>query len=137
MFKFSMFKLFLQRAKPLKDRTIGILYLMHGKDTLTLFYTLELPYNANIRCKSSIPKGTYTIKHYFSKKFKNCFEVLNVPDRTDILIHSGNYPKDTQGCILIGKAINKKSSTLLSSRAALTQLNQWLEKQEETELTIE
>lgn len=28
--------------------------------------------------------------------------INDVPDRTAILIHKGNYTKDTQGCVIVG-----------------------------------
>ena len=39
-----------------------------------------------------------------SKPFET-FEVTGVPDHTNILIHMGNFDKDSEGCILVGRAI--------------------------------
>ena len=51
----------------------------------------------------AIPKGTYQINVVWSPKFKGYYPRLeNVPSRSGILIHSGNYAKDTLGCILVG-----------------------------------
>lgn len=51
----------------------------------------------------AIPKGTYNINVVWSPKFKGYYPRLeNVPNRSAILIHSGNYPEDTLGCILVG-----------------------------------
>ncbi len=67
------------------------------------FKTLELPWANNEKRVSCIPKGTYkTIKHR-SPKFKECFWLQNVPNRSEILIHSGNYTSQILGCILPGK----------------------------------
>lgn len=30
-------------------------------------------------------------------------ELLDVPERSDIRVHIGNYPKDSLGCILVGE----------------------------------
>lgn len=51
-----------------------------------------------------IPPGSYKVE--IRDSFKHKMKVpglLNVPGRTDIEIHIGNYPKDTLGCLLPGK----------------------------------
>ncbi len=69
--------------------------------------TLELPWLDNRKNISCIPKGTYTCKFTRSLKFPlGTYEVQNVPNRSGIRIHSGNYATgaqvDIQGCILVG-----------------------------------
>jgi hypothetical protein len=66
-------------------------------------YALEPPKG------SRIPAGTYqAIKQpsaKFSAKFNFRFYVpvlQNVPGHTAIEIHIGNYPRDTEGCLLLG-----------------------------------
>lgn len=83
-----------------------------------ILYTLELPWLDNQSNISCIPTGTYNIIKYVSPKFKNCFSVLNVKQRKNILIHSGNTSKDTHGCILVGMSTNNKD-TILESKKAL------------------
>lgn len=82
---------------------------------LTLF-TLELPdlnndgIEGNETRKSCIPLGTYPVKKHTSPKFGKCFWVQDVPGRSAILIHPGNYHWHTLGCILVGmdqKDVNK------------------------------
>lgn len=83
--------------------TIGKLYL---NDTY-LCDTLEPPKYVNHPC---IEKGTYRIGYQYSNKFgRNMPFLLNVNGRVGIMIHSGNYPKDTQGCILLGRNLAKGS----------------------------
>lgn len=64
--------------------------------------------------QTAIPYGTYEItmkvqSPKFSQKsaYKFCNgylpRLLNVPEFEGVLIHIGNYPKDTEGCILVGK----------------------------------
>jgi len=50
-----------------------------------------------------VPCGTYIIEPHLSFRHGRCFELQSVPDRSNILIHKGNFNKDTKGCILIGK----------------------------------
>lgn len=76
-----------------------------GKLTFDGFtcYTLEKPDLNNKPNISSIPKGEYICKYTFSPKFlKYTYEIKNVPGRSGIRIHSGNYFFDIQGCILLG-----------------------------------
>lgn len=83
--------------------TIGKLYL---NDTY-LCDTLEPPKYVNHPC---IEKGTYRIGYQYSNKFgRNMPFLLNVNGRVGIMIHPGNYPKDTQGCILLGLNLSKGS----------------------------
>lgn len=83
--------------------TIGKLYL---NDTY-LCDTLEPPKYVNHPC---IEKGTYRIGYQYSNKFgRNMPFLLNVNGRVGIMIHTGNYPKDTQGCILVGRNLAKGS----------------------------
>jgi len=64
---------------------------------------LELPWLDNRVEVSCVPERVYTVQKHISPKFGECFHVLDVPGRTDILIHKGNYKKDTKGCILPGR----------------------------------
>lgn len=66
-------------------------------------YTLELPWRDNQTNISCIPKGNYRCAPYTSDKYPDVYQILNVPARTSILFHSGNYPHHTDGCILPGK----------------------------------
>lgn len=50
-----------------------------------------------------ITPGIYPIKWTYSPKFKNFrFEIGDVPGRTRLLIHEGNYIHDSKGCVLVG-----------------------------------
>lgn len=68
--------------------------------------TIELPDKGNQREISCIPEGTYNVEKIKHEKFGNCFHVLNVPGRSGILMHIGNYTAgkkiDTEGCIMPG-----------------------------------
>ena len=59
-------------------------------------HTLERP-------DVAIPAGTYSVEMTFSPRFNRPLPLLNgVQNRTDIRIHAGNWPKDTEGCLLVG-----------------------------------
>ena len=110
-------KLKLLRHNYLPDRTLGVLLV----DDLFFCYTLELPYIDNIKNVSAIPHGLYKIEKYKSKKHGKCFILPDVINRTGILIHKGNSPEDTEGCILLGKSINDDDN-LIDSKIALDSL---------------
>lgn len=78
---------------------------------------------------------TATTKNSNSKlgKFRNkallvtCKELPSFRHRR-ILIHTGNYPQDTEGCILLGKGIDKKQGIIIKSVDAINELFAILEK---------
>jgi hypothetical protein len=92
-------------------QTLGELIANVGDDTFTC-KTIELPWLDNKPFVSCIPDGEYELVKHISPRFGNCLKVLDVPDRTDILIHPGNYAgsinpntgkSDLLGCIAPGQ----------------------------------
>jgi len=65
--------------------------------------TLELDWQDNERRKSCIPLGEYDVHLHDSPKYGRCYWVKDVPERSEILIHHGNYHRNTLGCILVGR----------------------------------
>lgn len=50
-----------------------------------------------------IPAGRYPVGLRNSPHFgPDTPEILKVPGRSDILIHAGNFPKDSLGCLIVG-----------------------------------
>lgn len=83
-----------------REQTIGELFV----DGVEFCKTLELKWLNNERCASCIPEGSYHVVKrtaHENRKY-NHFHVTNVPGRTYILIHIGNYKTDSLGCILVG-----------------------------------
>lgn len=66
--------------------------------------TLELAWKDNERNISCIPSGEYWVRKRKSPKFGLSFIVEDVPNRSYILIHKGNYHTQIRGCILVGSA---------------------------------
>jgi Family of unknown function (DUF5675) len=85
--------------------------------------TLELPWRKNQKQISCIPPGKYEVTLRLSNKYGRVYWVTKVPNRTAILIHSGNYAGDVSkgfkshvmGCILLGQ----KMGFLAGQRAVL------------------
>jgi len=53
--------------------------------------------------ETCIPTGTYAVTSYPSPRWQHNVPLLNdVPGYAGVEIHPGNYPKDTDGCLLLG-----------------------------------
>ena len=97
--------------------TLGKLYL-NGE---MFCQTLELPYLDNQRSISCIPEGQYkvrlrTAKESSSRDYLHLL-VQDVKGRSYILVHIGNFPKDTKGCILVGQS--RQQDRVNNSRFAM------------------
>lgn len=96
-----------------KESTIGSLRI----DGRLQCYTLEDPYHKiKVIGETRIPEGEYklALRTYggfhqrYNKKFAawhdyGMIEIMQVPNYTNILIHIGNWPGDTEGCLLLGQ----------------------------------
>lgn len=67
---------------------------------------LELPWKHNQRSISCIPEGSFTVVKEGPTETRPYvyFRVLNVPGRSGILWHPGNYTRQIKGCHLPGMA---------------------------------
>ena len=100
----------------------GKLYIKGG---YLFCHTVELDWKNNKINISCIPAGLYVCKmgiHHGTKEYP-VYELQNVPNRSNIEIHIGNFLEDTKGCILVGEELkiyeNKywvKSSTIAFHR---------------------
>lgn len=93
-------KLILTRYETKETGTTGRLYVPVEKSFSLM--TLELPFNDNKENISCIKEGIYHCEEFLSEKFGRVFQIMNVDGRKNILIHNGNFLKDTHGCILVG-----------------------------------
>ena len=67
-------------------------------------FTLENPWKGNERNVSCVPAGTYKLRHTNSPRYgPDSLKLCDVPGRSHILIHQGNWERNTRGCILVGK----------------------------------
>ena len=98
------------RKYNLKE-TQSVFLVMDGVDKLFECRTIELPkvlipYPVNARNVTCIPEGEYKVEKYLSPTKGICFLLKDVPDRSMIEIHKGNFATgkkvDTEGCILPG-----------------------------------
>jgi hypothetical protein len=95
--------LLLERYPSSKVQTLGTLHIV-DENNASIYYasTLELPWKDNKNRISCIPIGTYPVIKHISPKFGECFWIQDVPGRSEILIHKGNFYTDILGCILPG-----------------------------------
>ena len=101
------------------------------------FITLERPWLDNRENESCIPAREYRCKLINSPRFGEVFEVLNVKDRTHILIHCGNHVSDTHGCILIGmRRGSSQTGTIYESKKAMEEFKKLLGDLKEFDLWI-
>jgi len=111
-----MKKIYINRFYANADTILGTLILEELDYPL---YTCENKWFFNAKNESCIPEGVYILEPHYSKKFKKCFIIKHVRDRTNILIHQGNTCEDTFGCILPGMqtgAILNKPAVLQSKK---------------------
>lgn len=93
-------------------------------DTLEneLYLCPEGTYNLALNIKS--PK--YSTNAYYKGICEGCLpRLLNVPHRDGILIHCGNFARDSRGCILVGNYVPTKThffNYISSSKATFTSL---------------
>lgn len=145
-------KLILKRIAKRKNYTIGKLYLRTEEveefrtytsekylcDTLEppciemkVDRTVEEVLNDKSLLKSikpcAIPEGEYKVSMTYSPRYKQQLPLITGDSRFNSLwqgirIHAGNKPKDTQGCILVGR--NQIVGQVLESRKWLYELKE-------------
>lgn len=85
------------------EQTKGELFVLDEfANVLFRCFTLELPWKDNQRKISCIPAGRYKVVPRFSQRFNNHLHILDVPERTFILIHEANFVHQLEGCIAVG-----------------------------------
>jgi len=136
----------LKRGPSTDEGTFGV--LSFGPHVV---YTTELPWRDNIRQKSCIPIGSYKCAIVNSPKFGRVYAVLDVENRSNVLIHSANFGGNSDlgwttqlhGCIApamkTGRMQNnagKMQRAGIVSRPALNLLMTWADgKPFELEIT--
>ena len=99
----------LRRTPSTDQGTFGEVLFPDG----TKYYSVELPWKDNARGKSCIPAGRYLCTFIESPSHGPTYELVDVPGRTHIQIHSANYAGDASlgfrsdllGCIALGSAL--------------------------------
>lgn len=79
-----------------KEGVNGVLF--HNQNPICCM--IELPWLFNLPRISCIPRGRYELEERYNEKFERHWEVKNVPNRRNILIHPANNAKaELRGCL--------------------------------------
>lgn len=108
------------------DGTQGIWY---NDDGSVLCYTIELPWADNHPQVSCIPIGTYNVQKYISPKHGHVWQLMDVPNRSNIEIHGANTIDDLLGCIGVGDSFGVINllPAVLNSQKTLNMLRSTLD----------
>ena len=132
--------LILQRDKETQYSDLGTKGTI-SENGIKICDTLELHEENNKKRESHIPVGKYLCKIVNSPKFGKVYEITNVPNRGNILIHSGNFAGDTDkgyksdvlGCVELGNgygvieyAPGKKQFGILKSKLTFKLFMQYM-----------
>lgn len=130
-------KLDLIRVVRTPSRTLGTLLVDGELECFTMEDRDRLHEGLpKIPAQTAIPAGTYKVVLGFSTRFQKILpRVLEVPQFTGILIHSGNTEADTEGCILVGDALTK--TAVQYSRQAMARLQAKIKAAQGEGVTIE
>jgi hypothetical protein len=103
--------------------TLGVLTILGIKHDP--FFTLENP-KRDTTVDSLIPAGEYECAPFSGEKYKNVYQIKNVPGRSAILFHPGNTERDTRGCILVGNGAGMiwKDPAVTDSKNAFARFSQ-------------
>ena len=133
-------KILISRYSFEPKQTIGDLYVLNDKDEVVKrFDCLELPWENNQRRISCIPEGKYDAKKHFSPRFERSIWLQNVNNRSEILIHKGNFFDDILGCILPGLELkdidNDRLIDVAFSRQAMGEIYNLMPSEFEVKIT--
>ena len=115
-------KMELRRRYFAKEYTIGTLYVDGARFCDTLEDTdRDMNHNGTfdgseekVMHRTAIPYGRYEVTVTRSPRFGRMLpRLLNVPHFDGVLVHRGNTPEDTSGCILVGE--NKVKGKVINS----------------------
>jgi len=121
------------RSPSTMQGTPGMLYLLG----MFVCRMMELPWRDNAPDISCIPEGEYDVRYLersASGHFRDCYHIMDVPDRSGVLIHKGNwagatdhdYRTDSHGCALTATRFGILAGQIagLASRGAMTHLHE-------------
>ena len=122
-----MMRLNLVRYHLSPEIVLGTVYI----DLKFRWYSLEDGLrNVKIAGRTCIPPGEYKLSYRMSPHLKReVVWITNVPDFEYVYLHNGTTTEDTDGCVLVGKAVehNTENGTrLLYSRKACEELEDLL-----------
>lgn len=125
-----MNRLIINRLDYQEKQVLGIIFVFNDLEKVFECKSLELPWRDNQKQVSCIPADEYKLRKIHSPKHGDCFEIIGVPGRSNIEIHSANYFSDLLGCVAPGMNyadINKDGIfDVTSSKLAMDKLLEFL-----------
>lgn len=95
-----MTDMYLTRKVFTNNSTVGKLVM----DDLEIFTLEDTARRVKVEGETCIPSGSYNIEIRKSNRYGRPMPFLiDVPFYDGIMLHWGNYPKDTLGCIIVGQ----------------------------------
>ena len=95
-------KILIQRLRDNGRATLGKLSIWDEHEVVFECVTIEPTWLFNMKNISCIPVQPYEVVRHQSPNFGDSLLVKDVPGRSSILFHSGNFYQDTKGCIIPG-----------------------------------
>lgn len=90
------------RLDESEKQSLGLVYIYEGTKEVFRCCSLELPWRDNRRNVSAIPAGRYVVRKRYTEDRGWHFHIQDVPGRSWILYHKGNFYRQIQGCVLVG-----------------------------------
>jgi len=95
----------------------------------------QLPWRDNMRNVSAIPPGTYRIRLHKCEKHGQSFLIENVPGRSNVEIHIGNWvgakdkglKSDSLGCPLLGRSVGILEGQLAVLQSSVA-FKEWVDR---------
>jgi hypothetical protein len=135
-------KVLLVRHLMNERETLGKMHIINDQGKIQKSVcTLELPWRDNQRMISCVPEGEYPLILEWSPRFQTkLWTLTNVPNRSGIRIHVGNFTSQINGCILPGTHfidLNRDGiMDVASSRLALNRFHNTLNFIDKTTIKI-
>jgi hypothetical protein len=121
------------RVEETENATISELFVNGSR----IGYALEPAWQYNAVNKSCIPPGRYDAfirDDEYSRWDYDVIQLVDVFNRSAIQIHIGNFPRNTQGCILPGKG--RGTEAVWSSKDAFLELINKLDLDDKIEVVV-
>lgn len=112
-------ELLLKRRWLTERSSVGELFFDGVPECYTLEDKTRGPDEPKVFGQTAIPLGRYEVVINHSPRFHREMPLLlDVPGFEGVRIHPGNWPEDTEGCILVGRVLGAQPDEIRESRAA-------------------
>ena len=132
-------KILVRRLHKTETTSIGEMSI-DGKFECYTLEDVERAPGVKVFGQTAIPKGTYKVVVTPSNHFKRDLPLLvSVPNYEGVRIHPGNYAKDTEGCILVGrtKTVDMIGESKLAFEPLFEKIKAAIASDQEVTITIE